>query len=50
MINIFFRKKLESSENTVVLIEDFSEKHQMKFCEATKGKSIRKLFKIEAIN
>jgi hypothetical protein len=43
MINNF-QKKFGSPENTVVLIGDFSEKHQMKFCEPTKGKSIRKLF------
>lgn len=44
MINNF-RKKYGSPKNTVILMGDFSQKHQMKFCEPTKGKSIRKLFK-----
>jgi hypothetical protein len=43
MINNF-KKKYGSPENTVILMGDFSQKHQMKFCEPTKGKSIRKLF------
>jgi hypothetical protein len=44
MINNF-EKKFGSPENTIILMGDFSQKHQMKFCEPTKGKSIRKLFK-----
>jgi hypothetical protein len=44
MINKF-KKKYGSPKNTVILMGDFSQTHQMKFCEPTKGKSIRKLFK-----
>ena len=46
MINNF-KKKFGNCcpKDTVILMGDFSQRHQMKFCEPTKGKSIRKLFK-----
>jgi hypothetical protein len=40
-----FEKIFGSPDNATILMGDFSRKTSMKYCEPTKGKSIRKLFK-----
>ena len=40
-----FEKMFGSPDNITILMGDFSRKTSMKYCEPTKGKSIRKLFK-----
>jgi len=40
-----FQKVFGDPKDTVILMGDFSRKSCMKYCEPTKGKSIRKLFK-----
>jgi hypothetical protein len=45
-----FKSVFGKPEDTAILIGDFEQKHQMKFKEPTKGKSIRKLFKSRGYN